>query len=161
MIIQLTGNVEYSITLDPSVWIFDDRKVLLDDAFTIDHNEEDKNQLDNVADRWSKEVYQQRTRPPVNKSITRFEREKILKNSYVMPINEFLSHAKVKSHAKNVTLETSNGVFKVSLEDFQDCYLLFAVKGKPIKENGPVHIYFKDGSNKEDPIKGVQKIIIN
>ncbi len=33
MIIQIKGNVKYPITLDPSVWIFDDRKILLEDAF--------------------------------------------------------------------------------------------------------------------------------
>lgn len=33
LIIQIKGNVKYPITLDPSVWIFDDRKILLEDAF--------------------------------------------------------------------------------------------------------------------------------
>ena len=163
MIVQLTGKVNYSITLDPTVWIFDDRKVLLDEAFIVNKNDnnEEVDPLERAADRWSQEVFQQRVRPPVNKSITRFERDKILINSYVMPISEFIGHAEIKPGAHDVTLVTANGPVNISLAEFQDCYLLFALKGKPLKDDGPVHLYFKDGSNKESPIRGVQKIIVN
>ncbi|MDY0408070.1 hypothetical protein [Paracerasibacillus soli] len=41
MIVQLTGNITYPITLDPTVWIFDDRKIKLEEAF----NEKDKLKL--------------------------------------------------------------------------------------------------------------------
>lgn len=162
MIVQLTGNVNYSITLDPTVWIFDDRKVLLEEAFLdkqLDSNTE-VDELELAANRWSQEVYQQRVRPPVNKSITKFEREKILKNSYVMPIYEFLSHAEVKPNAAGVRLVTVHGDINITLSELQDCYLLFAVEGKPVKNDGPVHLYFKDGSNQDQPITGIQKIII-
>lgn len=158
---QITGNVNYSITLDPTVWIFDDRKILFEDAFSTQPKKKRENDLTKVADRWNQDVYQQKIKPPVNKSINRFEKEKILKNSYVMPINDFLAHAELQSKAKDVTLKTTKGDVTIPLSDFQDCYLLFAVKGKPIQEDGPVHIYFKDGSNKNNPIKGVQKVIIN
>lgn len=163
MIVQLTGNINYNITLDPTVWIFDDRKVLFEEAFS---NSQDKEQveidaLEITANRWSQEVYQHRTRPPVNKSISKFEREKILKNSYVMPIYEFLSHAEVKPNTTDVTLVTLNHDVNITLAELQDCYLLFAIKGKPLKNDGPVHLYFKDGSNQDNPITGIQKIIVN
>lgn len=163
MIVQLVGNVNYNITLDPTVWIFDDRKILLEDAFIqqkekISHAEDD---LEKAANRFNREVYRASVKPPVNKSITRFEREKILKNSYVMPLQEFLFHAEVKADSKDATLTTVNGPVDISLGKLQDCYLLFAIKGKPITENGPVHLFFKDGSNKENPITGIQKITIN
>lgn len=163
MIVQLAGNVNYAITLDPTVWIFDDRKVLLEEAFVEQKDEEhtEVDELEMAANRWSQEVYQQRVRPPVNKSITRFERDKILKNSYVMPIYEFLSHAEVKPDSTDVTLTTINGDVNITLSELQACYLLFAVSGKPVKSDGPVHLYFKDGSNQDNPITGIQKITIN
>lgn len=34
-IIQIKGSVKYSITLDPSVWIFDDRKIDLNTYFEL------------------------------------------------------------------------------------------------------------------------------
>lgn len=163
MIVQLTGNVTYAITLDPTVWIFDDRKILLDDAFSENRTrfKEEENQLRKSAERWDNEVSQQKVRPPVNKSITRFEREQALKNTYVMPIAEFVTHSEIKPDATDVTLVTKNGEHKITLSNLQNSYLLFAVKGKPVTEEGPVHLFFKDGSNRKNPIKGIQKIIIN
>ena len=46
MIVQVNGNVKFPITLDPSVWIFDDRKVLLEEylqnGLIIENNDEKK-----------------------------------------------------------------------------------------------------------------------
>ncbi|HLR41014.1 MAG TPA: hypothetical protein VK091_05015 [Virgibacillus sp.] len=160
MIVPLIGNVTYSITLDPTVWIFDDRKILLDDAFSEKKMEDEKADGEKeAAERWNRALYQQ-IKPPVNKSISRFEGEKILKNSYVMPIHDFINHAEVKSDAKHATLVTKNDDITVSLDELKNCYLLFAVNGKPLKEDGPVHFYYKNGSNKDNPIKEVQKIIV-
>lgn len=162
MIVPIKGNVTYSITMDPTVWIFDDRKVLLEEAFTKKPNESDKvNEFDKTAQRWSQEVYQQKIKPPVNKSINRFEKEKILKNSYVMPINDFIEHAELKSDAKEATLVTDQGDVNISLDDLKNCFLLFSVDGKPLKEDGPVHLFYQDGSNKDKPITGIKEIIIN
>lgn len=162
MIVPITGNVAYTITLDPTVWIFDDRKILFDDAFTQTENKvrEQDDELKKASERWSREVHQQKINPPVNRSISKFEREKILKSSYVMPIKNFLAHAEVKDDAKEAILNTTSKDVKISLEQLNDSLLLFAVNGKPLKDDGPVHLYFKDESNKENPIKEIQKIII-
>ena len=40
-IIQITGNVNFAITLDASTWIFDDRKLDLNTYFTAEHIEVD------------------------------------------------------------------------------------------------------------------------
>lgn len=165
MIVQITGNVSYTITLDPTVWIFDDRKILLEEAFTEDiQNKDKKDELADASDRFSQEVYQQNLKPPINKTnkgISRKDREKILENSYVMPITDFLSYAEVKEGANSVTLETADGENTIPLRTLANSYLLFAIDGKPLKEKGPVQLFYKDGSNQENPIKGIQKIIVN
>lgn len=80
MIVQLKGNVQFPITLDPTVWIFDDRKIKLEEAFLPDKEENHP----------EKDVEpQQRIRPPVKRSVSRFEGKKVLENSYVMPIKPF------------------------------------------------------------------------
>lgn len=162
MIVPITGKVNYSITLDPTVWIFDDRKILLDEAF-IEKTDllEEEDELEKASQRFDRAIYQQQIKPPVNKSISRMEGEKILKNSYVMPLFEFLENAEVKSDAKDATLVTKEGDKKISLSELKDCYLLFARDGKPLKEDGPVHLFYKDGSNKDAPIKNINKIILN
>ncbi|GAA0613355.1 hypothetical protein GCM10009001_33240 [Virgibacillus siamensis] len=163
MIVPILGNVTYKITLDPTVWIFDDRKVLLDEAFQVEHNKKDQTdeEIKQASERWDRAVNQQRINPPVNRSISRFEREKILVNSYVMPIREFVENAGINGNATGATLATKNGEIDISIDKLLDSYFLFAVDGKPLKTDGPVHLYFKDGSNQDAPITGVEKIIIN
>ncbi|WP_226034590.1 hypothetical protein [Aquibacillus saliphilus] len=162
MIVQLTGNVTYSITLDPTVWIFDDRKVEFDQAFSNENPKQNKddNELKKASERFDREVNQHRIKPPVNKSISRFERNKILENTYVMPIKDFLETAQINNSAKQARLVTTNTENTISLDELTNCFLLFAKKGKPLTEDGPVHLFFKDGSNKDEPIKGINKIII-
>lgn len=162
MIVPIKGHVTYPITLDPTVWIFDDRKVLLDQAFSSDPDVETKEKPYEKTERiWNQEVYQQKIKPPVNRSIKRFERDQILKSSYVMPINEFIGHAKIKPEAKEATLVTDEINHTIPLDSLIDSYLLFAIDGKPLKDDGPVHLFYKDGSNRDHPITGVKEIIIN
>lgn len=161
MIIQLSGNVKFPITLDASVWIFDDRKIVLDDAFTDKPKEEPVDELKKAAERFNLEIYAQKIKPPVNKSINKYEREQILNNTYVMPIYEFIKNAEVDSNVTDVTLTTVDGPKNITLADLESAYLLFSVNGKPIKENGPVHLYYRDGSNSDNPITGISKITFN
>src|SRR5690625_3030244 len=94
MIIQFKGNVTYPITLDASVWIFDDRKVILEEAFLDNKVEEKDDSLKKAAEMFNQELYfQTKVKPPVNKSINKFEKEKILEHSFVMPFEDFFNHA--------------------------------------------------------------------
>jgi hypothetical protein len=165
MIVPIIGNVSYSITLDPTVWIFDDRKVLLEEAFKEQVSESNKsdNDLERLSERFNREVLDTKmNRPPVNKSISKREGEKILKNSYVMPLHDFITNAEIKPDAKSATLIT-DGVenVTVTLGELEDGYFLFSINGKPLKEDGPVHYFYKDGSNKDNPVKNIKKIVIN
>src|SRR5699024_10751420 len=101
---------------------------------------------------------QQKIKPPVNKSLTRVERQKILENTYVMPLKHFIENAEVDPSASTAILHTDEKDVEIPIEKFTNSYLLFAINGKPLKEQGPVHLYFNDGSNKESPIKGFNKI---
>ncbi len=160
LIIQLGGKVNFPITLDASVWIFDDRKILFEEAFTQKKETKEDDSLKRAAERFNQEIYQQKINPPINKSINKFEREKILKNTYVMPIKSFVESAEFKDDAKSVLLTTSKGDVEISLEQLLNSYLLFADKGKPLADEGPVHLYFTDGSNRDKPIKGIKKITV-
>jgi len=161
MIIPITGNVTYPITLDPTVWIFDDRKIEFDKAFQQTSEAKEDDELKRASERFNREVYQQTAKPPVNRSIKKFEREKILQSTYVMPLGDFVANAEVKPEAKNVSLVTKEDEVIISVPELEQSYFLFARDGKPLKDDGPVHLYFQDGSNKDNPIKNITKIIIN
>lgn len=161
MIVPIRGNVTYKITLDPTVWIFDDRKILLEEAFDDSSiKEERRTEADKTEERLGKELYQQKVKPPVNQSIKRFSKEELLSNSYVIPIIDFFNNAEPKSDASKAMLVTNHTEEEISLEQLKNSYLLFAIDGKPVREDGPVQLFFKDGSNKNNPIKGISEIII-
>ncbi|WP_085992510.1 hypothetical protein [Oceanobacillus senegalensis] len=163
MILPIVGNVSYSITLDPTVWIFDDRKILLEEAFTTGQETKKENKLEKAAERFNNEVVGQYSKPPVNRSISKMEGKEFLKNSYVMPIKDFIRNAEIKSTAKHAILKVENDKsnIQISLEELENGYLQFSRDGKPLKDDGPVYFYYNDGSNKDNPIKNIKKIEIN
>lgn len=161
MIIQVKGKVKFPITIDPSVWIFDDRKIKFSEAFSEMKVEEEEDDAKKTAEMFDLEVYaQKKIEPPVNKSLRRYDREALLSESYVMPLKPFIEHTEVTSDANEALLHTQDGQVVLSLDLLNNSYLLFAKDGKPLKEDGPVYLYFADGSNKEEPIKGIQTIEI-
>lgn len=158
MIIQITGNVKYPITLDPSVWIFDNRKILLSEAFTT-KRKNDKKEKDII-----KETARRLNRAyntSENRNMTNKERKEALKYSYVMPIKDFIDHVEIKESATSATLKTKSGDVNISLGKLKNSYLQFSHQGRPLKDDGPVYLIYRDGSNKDSPIKGIEQIIIN
>ncbi len=152
LIIQIKGNVKYPITLDPSVWIFDDRKILLEDAFkdkVIEKNEEEFSGQDS-----------NRVKPQVHNSIKKYNKDELLHRSYVMPIYDFIGNAEINEETESVQLETSEEVIDITIDQLNSGLLLFSIEGKQIKENGPAYFLFGDGSNQEAPIKGLKVIHI-
>lgn len=161
MIIQLKGKVTYPITLDASVWIFDDRKVILEEAFLPKEEKPQEDQAKKAAQLFDQELYfKTKVKPPVNKTLNRYEREQALTHTFVMPIGEFIKNAEIKDDASKAILKTNSDDVIISIEQLLNAYILFAENGKPVKEDGPVHLYFGDGSNKDNPIKGINAITI-
>lgn len=164
MIIPILGNVTYQITLDPSVWIFDDRKILFEEAFKADRSNTDQSYAasleEQAAKRWNRALYPDHIKPPVNRSISRMEGKKILENSYVIPLYDFVRNAELMDGATEAIVETTSGDEAMSINQLINCYMLFSWNGRQIKDEGPAHLYFKDGSNKQNPIKGIKKIRI-
>lgn len=162
MIVQVKGNVKFPITLDPTVWIFDDRKILLDEAFGERKEDEDEDKdAKNTAKMFEQEVYfQTKINPPVRKSIKRFDKNKVLTESYVIPLEPFLTGAEINEDAKNARLVTDDEDIIISIEQLMSSLVRFSDNGKPLREDGPIHLYFGDGSNKDQPFKGIKQIII-
>ncbi|MEW9677854.1 hypothetical protein ABRT01_17090 [Lentibacillus sp. L22] len=160
MIVPITGNVAYPITLDPTVWIFDARKILLEDAFVEKAKtpDEDLTELQKASERWDRAVSPS-NKTSVNPGISRKEGERILKNSYVIPIKDFVNNAEPNEDATNAVLITTNAEIRIELEDFINGLFLFSFNGKPLKD-GPLHFFYHDGSNKDNPVKCVTKIVI-
>jgi hypothetical protein len=156
-IIIISGKVKYTITLDPGVWIFDDRRVDLTNYFST--KRENFNSLEeytkDVSKHWDREIIEGAIYPPTLKSEKKFEKEKVLTGSFGIPLRPFLVNSEPDSDADTFVIHCIEGEHECTLETAYELILGFSNNGKPLKEDGPIHVYFGDGSNQQNPIKNV------
>ncbi|MBG9546136.1 molybdopterin-binding protein [Cytobacillus firmus] len=157
-IIAFKGNVKYQITLDPGVWIFDDRRLDLTTYFM--HENIRKNELEEytkaVSKHWDREIMEGAVFPPTLKTEKKFEKEKVLRGTFGIPFKPFLMNAEPDESAEIVVIESEDGETRLTLSEAEELILGFSKDGKPLKEDGPVHAYLGDGSNYNSPIKRVK-----
>ena len=156
-IIPIKGKVKYKITLDPGVWIFDDRKVDLITYFqqeqAIDSSLEDYTK--SISKHWDREITEGAVYPPTLKTEGKFQKEKILNGTFGIPFKPFLRNAEPEENARSVVIECGTDEVKLPLEEAYGLILGFSKDGKPLNEDGLLHAYYKDGSNRENPIKNI------
>ncbi len=157
-IIALKGKVKYPLTLDPSVWIFDDRKVDLDVFF---ENKQEKNELEDytkdVSKHWDKELLEGSAPPEAEApSRKKYLKEILLTGTFGIPFKPFLKNAEPFEDAKTVIIEYEDGETAIPFHQGLELILKFSQSGKPLTEDGPVHVLFGDGTNIQTPIKRVK-----
>jgi hypothetical protein len=159
-IVMIKGKVDYQITLDPGVWIFDDRKVDLTTYFITE--QETKDELEeytkSVSKHWEREIREGAIYPPTLKTERTYEKQRVLNGSFGVPLKPFLQNAGIQDNALNVEFVTNDKPFIISIEEAFDVILGFSMKGKPLKVDGPIHVYLGDGSNATNPIKHIKQI---
>lgn len=163
-IIPIKGEVKFQITLDPSVWIFDDRRIDLDTFFVEKYIEKDELEeyTKKVSAHWSREIMEGATYPPTLKSEKKYEKTKMLTGTFGMNLKHFLKNAEVNQAASSIVFETSTGEeHRFPLEQADSLILKFSQDGKPLREEGLVHVILADGSNLENPIKNVEAIRVD
>ena len=159
---MVEGSVEYKITLDPSVWIFDDRKVDLTTYFVTEKVQKDELEeyTKAVSKHWDREIQEGAIYPPTLKTEATYKKEQLLKGTFGIPLRYFLDNATPKNEATTVIIQTDSIDLEISLEQAYQAILGFSKDGKPLKTDGPVHFYFGDGSNRNNPVTHVTKFLI-
>lgn len=162
-IVIIKGNVQHTITLDPSIWIFDDRRIDLNKFFSEGYVERDEvEEYKKVAGKhWSREIMEGSTFPPTLQTERAFEDKKELSETYGIYLSHFLKNASPNEDANTIIFHTSDEkAYPFPLEKLDDLILQYSLDGKPLRETGPVHVLFKDGSNRDHPIQNVTSIEI-
>ncbi len=110
-IIPITGAVTYKITLDPTVWIFDDRRLDLKTYFTqtVEEDSEDIKYLLAMGKHWSREIMEGATFPPTLKTERKFDRQGMKTGTFGMEIKHFLKNAEIQEGATRVVFECEDG----------------------------------------------------
>lgn len=160
-IIPIKGKVKYKLTLDPSVWIFDDRRIDLKSYFTNPKQEDDEDlkYLFNMGKHWSREIMEGATFPPTLKTERKFDRQGMKTGTFGMEIKYFLNHAEIEKDATTIVFECKDGSeHAFPIEEAYKFIFKYSQDGKPLTEDGPVHLIFGDGSNVDNPIKNISAI---
>jgi hypothetical protein len=71
-----------------------------------------------------------------------------------------LANAEPDNNAKLLIIQTTDGEVEMPLTNASDLIFKFSDNGKPLKEDGPIHILYKDGSNQGNPIKNVRALSV-
>jgi hypothetical protein len=162
-IVMIKGEVLYTITMDPGVWIFDDRKVDMDRHFN--ESTKTKNEIEEytkeVSAHWDREITEGAAIPPSIETEKKFKREKIISGSFGIPLRPFLKNASPLETASKLTVKTKTSELEFDLSFATQFILGFSKNGKPLVEDGPIHIYFGDGTNHDKPIKDVRELIVS
>lgn len=160
-IIPIKGNVKFSITLDPTVWIFDDRKLDLTTYFDSPEEVVDENMqyTKDMSAHWSREIIEGATFPPTLKTEKKYEKTKMLTGTFGMFLEPFVKNAEPSTNATNLVFETFDGTeHSYNMDQLSNIIFQFSLEGKPLHEDGPVYILHKDGSNRQNPIRNISAI---
>lgn len=155
-VILIKGKVTYTITIDPGVWIFDERKV---DLTTYFHEEHDTvSVLDeytkSMSKHWDREITEGAAVPQL-KPEAKSRKEILVNGTFGILFRPFLENAEPFADAKFVLMDCGKDQVKLPLDEAYQLILGFSKDGKPLIEDGPIHAYYHDGSNFENPFKQV------
>ncbi|WEG11711.1 peptidyl-prolyl cis-trans isomerase [Pullulanibacillus sp. KACC 23026] len=153
-IVPITGRVQFQIVLDPSSWIFDHRKIELNDYLTetitiqdvLGHNRDERAGA---------------AMPRMIETGVKYEKDKWLTDSFVIPIAPFLSNAEPLEDASLVHLLSEDGeeITTLPITVFKEGVFCFSKNGKILKEEGPLQFYNLDDYH-DEPIGGISKIVL-
>lgn len=81
--------------------------------------------------------------PPTLKTEKKYERTKVLTSTFGIDLKQFIFNAEPLKDATSLIIETNEGEHSIPFEELDSLLLKFSHKGKPLKEDGPVHVLKK------------------
>ncbi|MCY1596543.1 hypothetical protein [Staphylococcus pettenkoferi] len=127
--IQITGAVKFPITLDSTTWIFDDRKVRIEDLekgvfegtkpIAFEDNRE-----------WNRAILEGQTNPPTLNSEIKYKRRSFLEGTFVINMTPFFKNSEPEKDASIIRLSNEETSVDVPLELLPYLFFQFAKEGK-------------------------------
>ena len=149
MIIQILGNVRYQITLDPSTWIFDDRKEELEKVLAQEPEKEQINFSDSTE--WNRQIIEGTTKPPTLKTEKKFKNKELLEGTFIICLKPFLEYTEPHQGEDAMIVFTHDeGTTTLPFNARDTYYAHFSQDGKRIYDDGMIDVLvIKDGNMEE------------
>ncbi|EKU46176.1 hypothetical protein [Staphylococcus massiliensis] len=144
--IRITGAVNFPITLDSTTWIFDDRKVRIED---IERDVFEGTKPIKFEDNreWNRAILEGQTNPPTLNSEIKYKKRAVLEGSFVINMTPFFKNAEPKAEATTIRLFNGDEAsIDVPLEKLQYLFFQFAKDGKRLYSDNAVDsfVYSKE-----------------
>ncbi|WP_280769122.1 peptidyl-prolyl cis-trans isomerase [Salipaludibacillus daqingensis] len=161
MIISIKGLVKHTITLDPGAWLFDERIVDLNTYFLEEKEKGYDPTLEQMGRAWDNQR-QVKAKVQKNDNEIKVSKKDLTEKSLGISFEPFLTNATPLPEAKTVRfIRSGEEDFECSLEEANKAIIGFSYKGKALKDTGPIHFYYADGSNQHHPITHIHSIIVS
>ncbi|WP_278925804.1 hypothetical protein [Staphylococcus auricularis] len=143
--IQITGEVQFPITLDSTTWIFDDRKVQIEDLEAGVFEGTKPIRFEDNRE-WNRDILEGQTNPPTLNSEIKYKKQSMLKETYVINMTPFFKHAEPTAKATAIRLYNDEDEIKVPLDLLPYLFFQFSKEGKRLYEDDGVDsfVFFQD-----------------
>ncbi|MDT3960546.1 hypothetical protein [Staphylococcus kloosii] len=135
--IQIKGAVKFPITLDSTTWIFDDRKVKIEDLESgIFEGTKPIDFEDNRE--WNRAILEGQTNPPTLNSEIKYKKNAMLDGTFVINMATFFKNAEPHNDAKLIRLSNDEDAIDIDIELLPYLFFQFAREGKRLYDDNAV-----------------------
>ncbi|AKS67422.1 hypothetical protein SSCHL_1642 [Staphylococcus schleiferi] len=135
--IQIKGAVKFPITLDSTTWIFDDRKVTLEDLEKGVFEGQKPIQFDDNRE-WNRAILEGQTNPPTLNSEIDYKKRAVLQGSFAINMTPFFKNAEPLKEATIIRLSNAESHIDIPFELLPYLFFQFAKEGKRLYEDNGI-----------------------
>jgi len=160
MVIQILGDIKFQITLDPSTWIFDDRKITLEDALKAEHDDDSILFSDNTE--WNRQIIEGSSKPPTLKSEKKYKNSQLLEETFIIKLDTFLEYTEPeRDEDAMITYTHDEGTTILPYNERSTHYAQFSIDGKRMYDDNMIDLVIISDNNIETRLQHVTGISIN
>lgn len=135
--IQIKGKVKFPITLDSTTWIFDDRKVKIEDLEAGVFEGTKPVEFQNNRE-WNRAILEGQTNPPTLNSEIKYKKRAMIEDTFVINMTPFFKNAEPNDDATAIRLSNDEDAIEVPLSLLPYLFFKFADKGKRLYDDNGV-----------------------
>lgn len=135
--IQIKGAVKFPITLDSTTWIFDDRKVTIEDLEKGVFEGEKPIKFEDNRE-WNRAILEGQTNPPTLNSEIEYKKRAVLTGSFAINMTPFFKNAEPHDNATMIRLSNDADHIDIPFTMLPYLFFQFAKDGKRLYEDNGV-----------------------